>query len=445
MNDAADAAMDEEQASSSDTEDEDNQDVGDVLLSDAANRRAGHVTFVHEDRVMVWGGYEENHDSGHSYWPTNELLVYFALDRKWVKRRTSGQAPPRICGSAGAVLGDKLYVFGGFYEENIGANSNDTWILDLVTFEWQDRGSPAGRVAGTPPLRADKLVAWPHRNTNKVYVFGGFGPLPDDKAVYPKQLSHVVDQYTVQFGRRHVRGWNNQLAALDVATLAWEWPRQTGTLPEPRAAHTAVCSGDDVFIFGGRYLESRRNDLYHLDLRTMNWSMLNPQMPLHMTEYPQGRSWHTLTLLPSSDCAVLCGGYSGDGNGGTPVGDCWTIDLKDPLGRTKVMNRWTRRRHLEDVAGGPRLWHATAALGGCCTGEILVIGGVVNDLLNRSGSAVLHGDRIVRLNLAPKTLLSAAMDFFTDNPALFERGKGALPRNLQTWISERIKSVGLGG
>lgn len=50
------------------------------------------------------------------------------------------------------------------------------------------------------------------------------------------------------------------------------WWIQQGQKPSARAAHSAVRFGCKVFIFGGRHMNLRLNDLHCLDLSTMTWS-----------------------------------------------------------------------------------------------------------------------------------------------------------------------------
>ena len=50
---------------------------------------------------------------------------------------------------------------------------------------------------------------------------------------------------------------------------SWEWPITSGTPPSPRAAHSVAVLGDMAYVFGGRHLDNRLNDLYSLNLTTM--------------------------------------------------------------------------------------------------------------------------------------------------------------------------------
>lgn len=68
------------------------------------------------------------------------------------------------------------------------------------------------------------------------------------------------------------RGWNNQLVMYDIEKNLWERPKTFGKRPSPRAAMAGFRENDKVYIFGGRLLNTRMNDLYVLDLLSMNWS-----------------------------------------------------------------------------------------------------------------------------------------------------------------------------
>lgn len=116
-------------------------------------------------------------------------------------------------------------------------NINTIFVLNLKTLRWQRR-SPTG----PHPLTCDKLSSWTYEN--KIFIFGGFGPKPVEKeiadALHGRQrhFQYVLDEtnyYTYD------RGWNNQCAAYNLDTDAWEWPRIRGDTPCARAAHATTC------------------------------------------------------------------------------------------------------------------------------------------------------------------------------------------------------------
>ena len=199
------------------------------------------------------------------------------------------------------------------------------------------------------------------------------------------------------------RGWNNQLVVYDPEEDSFAWPDAWGDVPPPRAAHAAVCSPEaGVFLFGGRLESSRMNDLFHLDLLTLRWRRLTPAQA--EAEVPCGRSWHSLTLV-SPLLAVLYGGYDTEKQ---PLKDCWTLDLSDP--RDVYRRRWRPCAHLESDC---RLWHQ-AVLEGELTGQVWVLGGVMDDLLDHSLLRIRHPPSVARLSLSPLPLkhlaLSAVLD-----------------------------------
>ena len=133
-------------------------------------------------------------------------------------------------------------------------------------------------------MHRDKLLGWEYENkcvtsiaaldeyTNcinfsfRIYFFGGFGTPPMDGA---QSHEFVHDRsHNWYMGR----GWNNELVAYNIKSNRWERPETKGEKPSPRAALAGFRSHSQVYVFGGRLLEERMNDLYTLDLKTMTWS-----------------------------------------------------------------------------------------------------------------------------------------------------------------------------
>lgn len=139
--------------------------------------------------------------------------------------------------------------------------------------------------------------------------------------------------------QHYIRGWNNQLACYDPASNSWQWPQTTGETPSARAACAIAKLGDRVYVFGGRLNQQRMNDMYALDMSSMQWSQLYPNDPDHPVK---GRSWHTLTPL-TDRLLVLYGGFSTDDR---PLDDCWLFDTDT--------NQW---REIRLPFNKPRFWH----------------------------------------------------------------------------------------
>lgn len=412
-----------------------------------ANFRAGHIAVSYgPDSILVWGGYKENHDNDipntdHHYWATNQICLYNRLQRTWRTIDTKGECPPHSSGSTAVVYHNELYIFCGFFHYNresalvheddldeeeralgllgfVEKNSNNAYVLNMTTLTWK-KLNPSGR----KPLRVDKLASWIHGG--KVYLFGGFGPPPDpNKDDISSFVTHAVDPSTVHWGWRNTRGWTNQLVIYDIATNAWEWPTVAGDIPTPRAAHACVAnSHGDVFLFGGRHGSDRLNDLHHLDLRRrpLRWTLLHGcSFDPDNASFPTGRSWHTLTLVDDYH-ALLYGGYD---HHGSPRGDCWLADLS-PGTASSASQRWTRLQHLEK---GDLLWHSSVALP---IGQVYLVGGVKNDLLNRGHTPIEHPTRVTILSVSPPPLLVIALEAAVKSYSVLKKSVPFLPASLK--------------
>ena len=265
------------------------------MYEDRVSKRAGHISVAHRGRGLVWGGYEESQMNEEPYLPSSELMIYSSLTQTWVSKRTTGDVPTKCSGAGAAVLGDVMFVVAGFHKIMITMNalrevngferwamsddddededeeentvdtveiSNSIWSLDLLTYVWS-KLSPSG----VPPLRCDKTAVWAYRG--RVYIFGGFGPPPTTSQTV--KVGNLFDfcEDPGSSQSMYNRGWSNQLVCYNTATDAWEWPATSGPAPSPRAAHSVARVGNTAYVFGGRHLDTRLNDLYSLNLDTM--------------------------------------------------------------------------------------------------------------------------------------------------------------------------------
>jgi hypothetical protein len=84
----------------------------------------------------------------------------------------------------------------------------------------------------------------------------------------------LVGSTLVMFGGEDSkRRLMNDLNILDLETLTWKAVDTSGTRPSPRSDHVAAAHGDRyLFLFGGGSHSSCYNDLYVLDLDSMEWS-----------------------------------------------------------------------------------------------------------------------------------------------------------------------------
>jgi len=428
------------------------------------NQRAGHIAVSHRGRTLVWAGYMENQVNTDHYWSTADVMIHHNLTKTWVAQRSTGAIPSKCSGAAACVLDDTLYVLAGFHrvpisikilrrqmrreqegvesseEENDPSDededdpqlamsveiSSGLWALDLLTWVWT-KLEPEGE----PPLRCDKTACWSYKD--KVYMFGGFGP-PPSLSKLDKQGSlyeFVEDPSTVMAYGGYTRGWSNQLVVYNRTTNRWEWPHTTGVPPSPRAAHSATQVGSNAYIFGGRHMETRLNDLYCLDLMTLHWSLImaDTGATVQVAGIPRGRSWQSMTAL---DTGMKEGGlllYGGFDNQLAALSDCWRIDL------ALQPPSWVRCPHLEM---GPRLWHAAASPD---PSQVLVVGGLTNNILAPSHVEKQHADKVLVLTVGPPSLVGLTLEYISNNQHLFSREEvQELPSNLARILKIRSSS-----
>lgn len=229
--------------------------------------RMGHTCAnLDGDLFFIWGA--SNEQAAQSSSKDSHLWIYDTLTGYWRHRSCSGECPPYLSGSASALIGQKMYLFGGL------STAQDNWLnclycLDLNTFVWKELGSQAV-CRPTKPVRSDKCVGWAH--SGSFYVFGGYGWSQIEHLL--QLLDHQKDFQLAPDFRWPKFGWNNQLVRYEPKCNTWSWPSYTGKCPSARAAHSGALMGDKFYVFGGRDSHQRLNDLYMLDMKTFEWTQI---------------------------------------------------------------------------------------------------------------------------------------------------------------------------
>lgn len=225
----------------------------------------GHTcATLNGELVFVWGG--TNEKVAYLTTKNTHLWIYDTLTGYWRKRHCSGECPPYLSCSTSSLIGQKMYVFGGYW------TVQDDWLnclycLNLETFEWTDLGSRATGVP-TKPIRSDKCVSWTYNK--RFYVFGGYGWSQTEHYV---QLLDIQKDFQLTPDERWPKfGWNNQLVEYNPLDKTWRWPTYAGKCPSARAAHSGALLGNKYYIFGGRDSYERLNDLYSLDMDKLEWT-----------------------------------------------------------------------------------------------------------------------------------------------------------------------------
>ncbi|KAK7265876.1 hypothetical protein RJT34_33501 [Clitoria ternatea] len=198
-------------------------------------RRDSHSCSAIGDNLFVFGGTDGMN-------PLKDLHILDTSSHTWISPTIRGEGPEAREGHSAAVVGKRLFIFGGCGKSADNNNEvyyNDLYILNTETFVWK-----CATTSGTPPSPRDSHTcsSW----KNKIIVIGG-----EDGHDYYLSDVHI----------------------LDTDTLIWRELNTSGQLLPPRAGHSTVSFGKNLFVFGGfTDAQNLYDDLYMLDIDTGVWT-----------------------------------------------------------------------------------------------------------------------------------------------------------------------------
>ncbi|XP_024970653.1 rab9 effector protein with kelch motifs-like isoform X3 [Cynara cardunculus var. scolymus] len=197
--------------------------------------RDSHSCTTVGDKLFVFGGTDGNI-------PLKDLHILDTSTNTWMAPYVRGDGPEAREGHSAALIGKRLFIFGGCgksFDTPVEEYFDDLYILNTETMVWK-------RVAttGIPPAKRNShtCVSW----KNKIIVIGG-----EDTQNY----------------------YMSDVQMLDTDTLTWTKLVTNGELLPPRAGHTTIALGKNLFVFGGfTDAEDLYDDLYMFDLETFSWT-----------------------------------------------------------------------------------------------------------------------------------------------------------------------------
>ncbi|XP_042502767.1 rab9 effector protein with kelch motifs-like isoform X2 [Macadamia integrifolia] len=210
----------------------------------APSPRDSHSCTTVGNNLFVFGGTDGKN-------PLKDLVILDTSTNTWMCPRVRGKGPTPREGHSAALVGKRLFIFGGCgksWQSSYEVYYNDLHILDTESLEWQKVVT-----SGNPPSARDSHTcsSW----TNKIIVIGG----EDSSDCY---LSDV-----------HI---------LDTDTLVWRELSTSGHMLPPRASHSTVILGRNLFVFGG-FADARNlyDDIHMLDIVSGVWTnvMVDGQGP----------------------------------------------------------------------------------------------------------------------------------------------------------------------
>lgn len=124
-------------------------------------KRYGHTAAYYAESAYIWGG--RNDSDG-----ACDILYCFDTETySWSCPAVKGEVPAARDGHSACVLDQRMYIFGG-YEEQSDIFSNEIYALDFRTFTWS-----LMRVKGALPNNICRDFHTATAVGSKMYVFGG--------------------------------------------------------------------------------------------------------------------------------------------------------------------------------------------------------------------------------------------------------------------------------
>ncbi|XP_077229341.1 galactose oxidase/kelch repeat superfamily protein [Tasmannia lanceolata] len=229
----------------------------------------------------------------------NALQLPLAYDQ-WAALPISGWRPPARYKHAAEVVHDKLYVTGG---SRNGRYLSDIQVFDLRTLTWSlfkphldpnlGQLTDSSSLKVLPASSGHSLVKWGKKlllvagnlkensvtvtvrsvdiETHHCYVVKTSGKVPMARG---GQSVTLVGSKLLMFGGESInKRLLNDLHILDLETMIWDLVETRQIPPAPRFDHTAAVHSERyLLIFGGCSHSTCFNDLYVLDLQTMEWA-----------------------------------------------------------------------------------------------------------------------------------------------------------------------------
>jgi len=189
--------------------------------------RTRHSASIYENSLYIFGGKDEKKLTAKT------LLRLNLITLAWETCVTTGFQPDARHGHSSIVNKDKMYVFGGYYPQQIsGVYLNEVLRLDFGSLRWEKL-----EPKGVPPIARDAICVQEH--DQDIYIFGGRGK----------------------------DGSFNDIFSYDMFENTWNQiqPRNVG--PTPRISYSAVVYKNDLIIWGGGAPSGCYSKIFRLKLK----------------------------------------------------------------------------------------------------------------------------------------------------------------------------------
>lgn len=227
-----------------------------------------------------------------------------------------GKLPNRRSGAASVVVGDRMYVFGGYGGDG---RLDDCWEFNFETRGWRK----IEYLSASPGVRENNGVVEHERS---LYLFGGYNgsewlndfwqfnldtrlwrriePRGDAPASRFGYVSMTYKNVFLLFGGYDGSTWLNDMHEYNFDTQFWSVVEAVGTIPSIRSCPSWSRRGNSVYMFGGYDGVQRMNDFFEFRLDTYTWSLIPTA-----GKPPSPRYFHSCAFY--GNCLYTFGGYNG--------------------------------------------------------------------------------------------------------------------------------------
>ncbi|XP_037609013.1 rab9 effector protein with kelch motifs isoform X1 [Sebastes umbrosus] len=226
-----------------------------LAVGGVALRTLRHSSVAVGDNIYVYGGIVGGN-------PTDDLMVFNTASLTWTPVKTSGSLPPALWGQSFALVGDQVFMFGGF--EAGGDFCKDFHGLNTEILVWQK-----WEVKGESPAACSGQTLTAHHDKD-IYLFGGKSTNEDGMMTS-----------------------SNEIHKLSISKMKWKVPLYVGIPPARRHGHTAFVLHSHLYVFGGKNEEQEFNDLKVMKL--INPSERQPVMKEILSEFGLQGVSHSFT------------------------------------------------------------------------------------------------------------------------------------------------------
>jgi len=291
-------------------------------------QRSLHAGIVVGDSLYVFGGYDGSNR-------VNDFYRFNFKSSKWSQIMVSGSCPSPRDRHVVVSHQDMIYIFAGYDGNN---RVNDFWQYDIDHETW----SVVDAALGNPPTPRHSHSGVEY--DGGMYVFAGYdGNYRSDfhrynfsnqkwsivpvkgsvpKARYRTSAVAYKNRMLVVGGHDGAKHLND-FYQFDFDSCDWSLVDTTGQVPppSPRDSYSAVIGGDSMYLFGGS-TGSAKNDLYSFSFEAAQWHEVRPAPDSgQKTNVPCPRFCHTCDIYNNK--LFVFGGYDGQQR----LNDFWQFKL----------------------------------------------------------------------------------------------------------------------